>query len=221
VPLNSNALTSVANAQAWLRRNHVTGTAASDDTALLTLAINGVSAAIARYTAREFVDPSGNNTDVSRTFDYDGGGYLDFAPYDLRSPVTSITLGGAALTVSTGVGDGDYQLKPRAGTVDGTYTYLDMRGFYKLGARYTIFSPMLVHRDVVIVGKWGMTAVPADVEVACLIAVADMYRNPEQVSSRGSGDFTMSELAVNPGSEESLPPGARRLLDPFVRPKVV
>jgi hypothetical protein len=80
---------------------------------------------------------------------------------------------------------------------------------------------MLVHRDVVIVGKWGMTAVPADVELACLIAVADMYRNPEQVSSRGSGDFTMSELAVNPGSEESLPPGARRLLDPFVRPKVV
>jgi hypothetical protein len=48
-----------------------------------------------------------------------------------------------------------------------------------------------------------------------------MYRNPEQVSSRGSGDFTMSELAVNPGSEESLPPGSRRLLDPFVRPKVV
>jgi hypothetical protein len=93
------SITSVANAQAWLRRNHVTGTMATDDVALLTIAIKGVSAAIARYTSREFVDPSGNNTDVSRTFDYDGGGYLDFAPYDLRS-ITSITLGGSALTAA-------------------------------------------------------------------------------------------------------------------------
>lgn len=219
MPLASNALTSLANAQAWLRRSHATGQAATDDTALLTLAINGVSEAARRYCAREFVDPSGTNADVTRTFEYDGSGYLDLAPYDLRS-ITSVALAGLALTATTGAGDGDYVTLPRNGTAEGTILYLTIRGYYKLGSASWIYSPVLATRDVVIVGKWGMTAVPADVELACLIAVSDLYRNPEQVSSRGSGDFTISELAENPGSEEALSPGARKLLEQYVRPKV-
>lgn len=218
--LNPNALTTVANAQAWLRRTHATGTLATDDTAILTIIVNSVSTAIARYTRREFYDPSGNNSDMVRTFEYDGSGYLDFEPYDLRS-ITTITLGGLALVATTGIGDGDYVAMPRNQTVDGTYLYLAARGYYHLGTSHFIFAPITRTRDVVITGKWGMTSVPPDVELACLIATADLYRNPEQVSSRGSGDFQMVEVSDNPGSEDSLPVGARRLLEPFIRPRVI
>jgi hypothetical protein len=195
----------------------MTGQAATDDTALLELAINGVSEAIIRYTEREFIATAA----ATRTFEYlpSERGYLDLAPYELRT-ITSVTLGGETVTATTGLGDGGYVPLPRNKTRELTYTYLTLRGYYAVGSRDAIYSPLLGTRDVVIVGDWGMSAVPADVELACLIAVSDLYRNPEQVSTRGSGDFSITELAQSPGSEESLPPGARRLLDPFVRPKV-
>ena len=195
----------------------MTGQAATDDTALLELAINGVSEAIIRYTEREFHAAD----DTTRTFEYlpHERGYLDLAPYELRT-IDTVTIGGEAVTLSAGAGGGGYVPLPRNQTREGTYTYLTLRGFYSIGSTDAIYAPLLATRDVVIVGDWGMAAVPADVELACLIAVSDLYRNPEQVSTRGSGDFSITELATSPGSDESLPPGARRLLDPFVRPKV-
>jgi hypothetical protein len=215
--LNANALTSVANLLAWLRRGRMTGNQSTDDVALAVLAINGASDLIIQYTEREFFPSTG----LTRTFEYGGNsaGYLDFSPYDLRN-ITSITIGGAATTMSTGTGDGDFVPMPRNRTPEGTYTYLTMRDYYRLARVDWINAPIVNTRDVVIVGDWGMVAVPPRVELACLIAAADLYRNPEQGSSRGAGDFQVTELQENPGSDESLPAGARRILDSFVRPKV-
>ena len=108
--LNANALTSTDNAKAWLRRGHVTGQAATDDTALLELAINGVSEAIIRYTEREFHAAD----DTTRTFEYlpHERGYLDLAPYELRT-IDTVTIGGEAVTLSAGAGGGGYVPLPR------------------------------------------------------------------------------------------------------------
>jgi hypothetical protein len=141
---------------------------------------------------------------ATKTFRYDGGGYLDFAPYELRS-ITSVTSGGVALVAGDGAGAGDYLARPRNKTLEGTWLWLDVRSYLKPYPTNSLYSIVLNERDVVIVGDWGMSAVPADVELACLIAVADLYRNPEQGSNRGAEGFSISEIADNPGSEESLP----------------
>lgn len=209
--LSANALVGVADAQAWLRRSHATGQGATDDVALLTLAINGVSRAIIQYTGRQFFP----ETAATKTFEYDGSGFLNLAPYELRT-VTSATLGGITLTATTGAGDGDYVPMPRNKTVDGTYLYWITRGYFRLGPSHFLYSPVLKTRDVVIVGDWGMTAVPDDIYLACLIGVADMYRNPEQAQSRGAGEFQLVEATRNPG-EGGLPEGVIELIEPYKR----
>lgn len=213
--LSANALVSVADAQAWLRRSHATGQSATDDVALLTLAINGVSEAIRRYTGRQFSPETG----ATKTFEYDGSGFLNFAPYELRN-ITSATLGGTSnsvtLTQTTGAGDGDYVPMPRNKTAEGTYLYWITRGYFRLGPSHFIYSPVLKTRDVTITGDWGMTSVPSDIYLACLIAVADMYRNPEQAQSRGAGEFQLVEEPRAPGSA-GLPDGVVELIDPYKR----
>jgi hypothetical protein len=209
------ALTSVQKTQIWLRRQRATGNSAADDANLLAITIDGISAAIILHTEREFFDPTGSDEDLARTFEYDGSGFLNLAPYDLRS-ITSVTLAGQTLTATTGAGDGDYVPMPRNKNRWGTYDYLTIRGYFKLGPSHFLSSPILKTRDVVITGKWGMTAVPADVELACLIAVDDHYRNPEQAEQRGSGEFQLVEAPRVPGSG-GLPQGALDKLEPFRR----
>jgi hypothetical protein len=218
VALNANALTDVATAKAWLRRTHATGTASTDDTAIVELLINGVSNAIAKHTGREFVSEGAGSSD--KTFRYDGDGFLNLAPYEARS-ISAVTVGGVALVAGDGAGSGDYLSMPRNKTTEGTYTYLSVRAYLKPYPTNSLYAIVLNERDAVVTGVWGCATVPADVVLACLIAVADLYRNPEQVQTRGSGEFQISELQDNPGSAESLPLGARRLLEPFIRPAVV
>ena|GEM_PF-3230588 len=219
--LSANALVSVADAQAWLRRSHATGQSATDDTVLLTQAINGVSAAIINYTEREPFDPTGSNADLARTFEYDGSGFLNLAPWDLRS-ITSITLGGQTLTLTDGAGGGDYVPMPRNKNRWGTYDYLIIRGYFKLGPSHFLSSPILKTRDVVITGKWGISTavppagVPDEMYTACLIGVDDRYRNPEQAEQRGAGEFQIVEAPRTPGSG-GLPQGAIDELEPLRR----
>lgn len=205
------ALTSVQKAQIWLRRNRASGNGVADDVNLLSIAIDGVSEAIRRYTGRQFIPENG----ATKTFEYDGSGFLNFAPYELRS-VTSATLAGQTLTATTGQGDGDYVPMPRNKTAEGTYLYWTTRGYFRLGPSHYIWSPVLKTRDVVITGDWGMPAIPADIELACLIAVDDMYRNPEQAQSRGAGEFQLVEEPRTPGST-GLPAGVVELIDPYKR----
>lgn len=218
--LSANALVSVADAQAWLRRAHATGVGATDDVTLLTLAINGASEAIINASEREPFDPTTTNADLARTFEYDGSGFLNLAPYDLRA-ITSVTLGGQTLTLTTGAGDGDYVPMPRNKNRWGTYDYLTIRGYFRLGPSHFLSSPILKTRDVVVTGKWGLSysggpPVPNEMYLACLIAVDDLYRNPEQAQSRGAGEFQVVEAPRTPG-ESGLPQGSLEQLEPLRR----
>ena len=203
-------LTTVETAKAFARIKRADST--SD--LRLPILISAMSRAIGRYTQRQFVGlnhptsdggPVDTAVEVARRFAYDGSGYLSLAPYEARS-ISSVTLDGDALTEYTTGSDLDsdeYAPRPLQQTPEGTYLSLML---------FETNADAIVE----VTGLWGIVDVPEDVELACLHAVSDAYRNPEGVPSRSIGDG----LVVGEDSEEggSLPRAARALLSPLCRP---
>jgi len=225
--LSATALTTLADAREFVFRDVTDNT---NDDELIRL-INAYSAAVFRYTRREWLPQS---TAVTRLFAYDGGGYLSFDRYDARS-VTAVTMftdqpstGQVALTAADSVTEGQWRLYPRNGTTEGTYLGLDLPAVGWRGYFYSYPSQYLsgpVGFQVSVTGNWGVAAdlsgVPDDVKLACLIAVADAYRNPEGLETRDIGELSFTEEPVAPGSPgtqaRNLPPEARALLYPYRR----
>src|SRR6266540_2274284 len=89
MPLNANALTTLAKLSAFLDEPIATG----DPTMFAETLINGYSQAIQRFAEREFLpmNPATPASDppVARKFQWNGSSFLSLAPWDLRS------LGGA------------------------------------------------------------------------------------------------------------------------------
>lgn len=195
--LQPNALTTVPKARLHVFRD-VTQT--SNDEALV-LYINWASDAIQNYTKREFV-PQDN---VDRIFDWDGSSYIDLAPYELRT-LTDISYESDSTQVT--VATRNYRLEPRGGTRQATFLSLHLAPapippLYDFGYQLTI------------TGDWGMSAIPADVEGACLLMVADLWRNAGGWQFSGSGGLQVQEpLAMMPVG--GVPPAARRLLQPYL-----
>lgn len=165
--------------------------------AILGFLISHASAAIERHTRREFT-PS---TAQTRTFIWQHGTLIDLAPYDLRT-VTSLRLDPdtTALTL-TGT---SYRLRPKPNP-DGTYQWVKMID----QSRYTT---TYFEREVEITGDWGFASVPADVEQACVVTVADWFR--ERVAAFGTRfNETTGQFEV----PEALPRGATALLAPYKR----
>lgn len=202
MPLAADALCTVAEARSYL--GHA---AASDD--VLEVLIAGYSAAIARYTGREWCP---QETAVERKFAYDGHGYLSLAPYEART-VTQIRRDTDTASPTVLTAD-EWRLEPRGGTEQGTYLWVELALTGSGAARN--FATV----EIGVTGDWGMAAdyddVPADAKLACLIAVAAGYRNPEHFAGRDLGALGLSVEA--PGVEGSLPVAARRLLYPYLRP---
>lgn len=210
--LASYALTTAQKARSYVKR---VPTDNSADPLLETL-INAYSKAIINYVEREFKPKT---DDATRVFRYDNGGYLSLAPYDLRS-VTTVTLYSDLPTSSQDVLDpqsdtieSEYRLEPRQGTPEGTYLWMVLPNVTRSAWRRARVG------QVSILGNWGMNETPADVELACLIAVANSYRNPEGFASRSLGElsFTEADTAAAVGGAQSLPPDARALLGPYKR----
>jgi hypothetical protein len=199
--LSTAALTSVNHARLWIKRRQ--DVAISDET--IELLINGYSRAVQRYCDRQF-RPAEDN--VTRSFSYDGAGYLSLVPYELRAldTISVNVVGGSARTLDP---DRDYVLAPREQTSEGTYFWIT---FLRLT------PPVAGSYEIAITGDWGCASVPADVETATLIAVSDGYRNPEGGAIRTVGELQYSEVAeASDVRGRALPPDSRALLDPFVR----
>lgn len=127
--------------------------------------VTRASGAIMHYTEREFAPAT--STPTARTFEYKGGGWLDVAPYDIRT-VTQIRLDTDESSPTT-LTSTEYRLYPYPAR-HGVYTAL------RLG-------PYLVHsrarwqqRLVEITGTWGFATVPEDVAHACIVTVAMWLR---------------------------------------------
>jgi hypothetical protein len=234
VGLNTNALTTIDKARIWVKRQ--TGSNAQDD--ILVGAINGVSTAIESYCLREFhpTPALDSGTPVTRRFLYGGKGWLSLAPYELRS------LGGAGfggtgsivlysdlpssaqdmLAAGTSSVEGEYRLGPRQKTRQGTYLWMTAPrywGYPVLNRSWLPSGSYGLESEVTISGYWGMTTIPADVEMACWIAIANVCRNPEGFATRNLGELTFSEPAEVTDQQEALPLSARLYLRAYKRPK--
>lgn len=189
-----------------------------DEVEELEESINAYSNAIRLYCDREFKPPVSPDADVTRRFRYKGGGYLDLAPYELRSLAVAdpVKWGTDTATPITWAA-ADFRLEPRNGTLDGTYLWLALPRLARSGGYPSVLTSGY-DREVTIAGRWGMLKVPPDVKRACRIAVANGYRNREGFASRTLGGFTVTEEsggAEGPG--QNLPVDARGLLTPYVR----
>jgi hypothetical protein len=199
--VSAGNLTSLDNARLWVFRGETTTTSQDN---LLTLLINTKSEAIRDWTQREFTTST-----QTRTFDYDGSGYMSLAPYELRT-ATSITVTEDNGT-STVLTASDYRLDPPGKTQQSTYLNLEIDP-----QLFPTSEPFGL--EVAIAGDWGMAAVPAAAEEACLVAVDDGFRNPGGFSSFAVGPYSAGEDISLPGRPLSgLPPRSRSLLRPFVR----
>ena len=169
---------------------------------LIQQLITRASKTIMTWTQREFAPATAS---AARSFAYSGGGLLSLAPYDLRS-VTTIQFDTDTSSPTT-LATTDYALRP-LNTAYGTYDLLRVPNFTvadqpdKIGAE----------RVVTITGAWGFASVPADVEQAAIITVADWLR-------ADASAFTRS-FNVEAGQFEyprGIPDKARAILSPYRR----
>lgn len=178
--------------------------------ALISTLITAASEVILNDTDREFAPATASAT---RRFRVDSL-LLNLAPYDLRT-VTTITLNPetsspAVLNVTT-----DYQLLP-IGSPSGTYTSLAFSTLLtSLYASQTVFS--FGYALVDIAGAWGFTAVPVDVNRACVVTVGSWLRKDVSMLL-ASGELDMGGgLTPNFPATMQLPKAAKALLAPFYR----
>lgn len=214
--LEAHALTTLDRAKKYLGRFGIVD-AVEDE--LVELDINGYSRACIEFTSRQFKPVE--NAGTVKKFRYNGLGLLDFAVLSTEAQAVTLVRYGTDGTAPTPIAwtADDFRLEPRNKTKDGTYLYMNLprlaRGAFPANA------PGLFDREVEVTGTWGMAAVPSDVELACLIAVANAWRNPEGFESRDLGGGVVIEdldtEETSPGVQLSLPPDSRNLLQPYVR----
>lgn len=186
----------------------------ADGDARITLYIAAYSRAIAAYCDRVFIAEDG----VARIYRYDGSGYLNLAPYELRGTPTLLEFDSDQSAPYT-VAVTDYRLEPRGGDhLTGTYLWLSLPTLNRGAWPGNLSTPL--DREVRVTGDWGPTSVPADVELACVIACTNAYRNPAGfVTARSGGmDFGEEDFGNDaPGAGLSLPQDARAILGPYRR----
>jgi hypothetical protein len=171
----------------------------------LTALITQASAAIKRYTQREFAPQTAAG--VARKFRYYGGGALWFSSegaYDAAA-VTAVSIdtetsSPLALTV-----DEDYFLFPR-NAPNGVYEGMELRNMSPQGRHSGVdYRPW---RQVTVTGTWGFASVPDDVELAAQMQVAYLYRQHSSVPGRdlsGEGE-RFGPMAWAPGVVQLLAP---------------
>lgn len=168
-------LTTLASVREFLRQSDATQT---DMDATLTTLITQASKAIHKFTGREFATTS--SAGATRKFEYYGGGYLHFTPYDLKT-CTTVTIDSETDSPTTLEEDADFFLKPRNKDA-GVWEYMELRGLGPSSRSSSHdYKPW---RQVSITGDWGFPAVPEDVKVAANMLVAFWYRNQSAVPGR-------------------------------------
>ena len=159
---------------------------------IIAALITRASLAIMDYTQREFA-PASSST--ARTFEYEGGGFLDLAPYDIRT-VTLVRMDTDEASPTTLAAD-EYRLYPYP-SKNGVYSALRL-------APYVVASrARWQQRLVEVTGTWGFSAVPDDVAHQCIVTVADWLRLNVQAFSR---TFSLDEQRLD--IPEDLPSSVR------------
>jgi hypothetical protein len=186
----------------------------SSRNAAIDAAITNASAAIARYTAREFTATAS----ATRTFPVDptrtrgplGPYIVDFSPFDLRTVTTAHLHYGTAEQVA--LTTADYLLWPE-NAAGSTYTGLLIRSAaqVKAGDRFANFGTA----ELRIAGAWGFSSVPTDVAYACILTVAGWLRRDVPALEAGLDDPRM--MLPDQPMGRRIPGAALALLNPYRR----
>lgn len=176
---------------------------------LLIDAINDVSESIWDYCRREFL-PTDSAT--PRKFAYDGQGWLDLAPYDLRDldEITLYTDRDTAQQVL--LDDGQFKLMPVGGSAGGTWLSI------------VLPYPAVEERDygfgweVTVTGDWGMAAVPGAVRLAAKQWVENLVKNPGSYAAANYNGFQVFPAQDDtPALRAGMPPAVRHRLERWRR----
>ena len=181
-------------------------TGETDDDALIGSYITRASVAIMRYAKREFAP----TTDAAERRFKVRGRTIDLAPYDLRS-VDSVELHPLDASPTT-LTSAQYLLEP-VSAPDGVYNRLTLASDVSLDAdSVSDFGVVLVD----VTGDWGFTAVPADVEHACISTVLSWLRRDV---SQFEIDYTSDAVPNDPRPSGTfgLPRAVRATLDRYRR----
>ena len=147
----------------------------------------------------------------ARIFDYDGSGFLDLSPYDLRELDEIVLYTDRATTLQVTLAAANYRLHPTGRARGDTY----------LG----ILLPTPAQHEpefgfgwqVTVTALWGMAAVPGGVKLACKEWVENIVKNPGQYASHSmSGYAVVPELDLS-ARRAGMPPGVRYRLERFRR----
>jgi len=208
-PLDANALTTLGETREYVLRD---ATDDSQDRKLITL-INAYSRAVEKYTRREWLPIT---LAATRSFHYDGAGFMSMEPYDLRSATevvanTQYPAGYQEILIAgTPTVVGNYWPKPAGATAEGTYWWLELPTYRQTGSY-----------EVSVTGDWGIGTVPSDVELALWIAIDDAYKNPTGFAGGEVGGLGFAEIAetsLEPDNRaRNLPIESRSLLAPYRR----
>ena len=177
---------------------------------LITALITQASLAIMNDCDREFAPATASAT---RRFQIDDLS-LNLAPFDLRS-TTAVTLNPETTSPITLNATTDYQLKP-IGSPSGTFTTIRFSSLLTaLYASQTVFSFGYALCDIS--GAWGFSAVPINVNRACVITVGSWLRKDVTQLIAASEFDAGGSLAPPFPTTLEIPRNAEALLAPFYR----
>ncbi len=165
-------------------RNQFGDNAAKLPEELLERAVNATSRAIDRYTGRRFWQDPAPVTRAVRVRDSDA--------YEIDVPDISTTTGlaietGTDGTYTTTWTAGDYELHPDGYDLDHPEAY----AWWRISSTGSLTFPTGHRRATVqITARFGWSAIPPDVEQACVIRAASLFkRNEAPFGVAGFGDF--------------------------------
>ena len=211
MPLTASSLTTIINARLWCLRD--SEDASKDD--LFTLLINSVSRQVIRYCQRQFFPETG----ATKLFPYDGGSYLNLAPYEIQAggetPIIIDTpAGGTPVTLDpTNPNMGTlYKSEPRNATDEGTYLWVRLPEFHNPGA-VPAGSRVGLMNEIAITADWGMAALPEDLEEAVLTIIEDRYLNPAAEARIQVGPAQIEPVQPRDDEESPFPRRATEILD--------
>lgn len=171
----------------------------TEQDALIDDLIVRASALITKHCEREFVPTDGE----ARQFAYDGSGYLNLVPFDLRS-VDAIRFDVEPGESSTTLTTDQYRLRPLPAP-DGVYQAIK---FQVYGGSASAWP----ERTIEVEGDWGFAEVPADVQDAAIKTVAIWMRRD---ASAYESTFRLDEDRIE--HPKALPSAVFDLLDNYRR----
>lgn len=202
--LLATALVTLEEARRYIWRDEDDGT--RDE--ILIEAVNDVSEAITTHCEREFKPTAA----ATRTFAVNANGFVNLAPYDLRTVTTFTLYTDQDIAVQRVLTTSEYRLGPVGSSKAGTYLWAKT-----IAPTVSEVEPGFGWQATIL-GDWGMTSVPYAVRLACKQWVENIVKNPGAfASSEMAGYLVVPEVDPAGARPAGMPPAVRRRLEPWKR----